>query len=111
VVFTVIDLSPTGAANDANDVKSRSFRFRWWRREGAVEVHAVASGGTVSGSVLVKAGGTVAPGSSTAILNRGSVTFVSGSNFEVEVNGNVAGTSYDPLNVTERSSWEARRST
>lgn len=56
--------------------------------------------GTVTGTVQVNSSGTVAPGASTGILSTGDVTFASGSNFNVEVNGNVAGTSYDQLNVT-----------
>lgn len=66
-----------------------------------VESGVVLGGsGTVTGTVQVNPGGTVAPGASTAILNTGSVTFTAGSDFDVEVNGNVAGTSYDQLNVT-----------
>lgn len=56
--------------------------------------------GTVTGSVTVQSGGAVSPGPTTAILNIGSQTFTAGSNFDVEVDGNVAGTSYDQLNVT-----------
>ena len=56
--------------------------------------------GTDSGTVNVQSGGTVAPGPTTAVLNTGSVTFVAGANFTVDVNGNVVGTTYDQLNVT-----------
>ncbi|MBV9241378.1 MAG: Ig-like domain-containing protein, partial [Acidobacteria bacterium] len=53
--------------------------------------------GTVAGTVLVN--GTVAPGNSPGTLNTGSVTFGSGSNFNVEIGGNTTG-NYDQLNVT-----------
>ena len=56
--------------------------------------------GTVSGPTTVAGGGTVAPGVSPGIMNSGSVTFTSGSNFDVEINGTAAGTQYDQLNVT-----------
>ena len=57
--------------------------------------------GTVSGTITTQSGGTVAPGNSPGILNSGNVTLVSGSNFNVEVNGSTtAGTDYDQLNVT-----------
>ena len=56
--------------------------------------------GTVTGTVDVENGGTVAPGMSPGILNTGSVTFVAGANFDVEVDGNVPGTGHDQLNVT-----------
>jgi Calx-beta domain/FG-GAP-like repeat/Bacterial Ig domain/TLD len=60
----------------------------------------LAGTGTVGGTVAVQSSGAVAPGTSPGILDSGSVTFSSGSNFNVEVNGNVAGTDYDQLNVT-----------
>ncbi len=56
--------------------------------------------GLVNGPVSVQSGGSVAPGNSPGILNTGSVTFTAGSNFNVEINGYVAGTDYDQLNVT-----------
>ena len=56
--------------------------------------------GTVAGTVTVASGGNVAPGNSPGILNSGHVTLISGSNFDVEVNGSTtAGTDYDQLNV------------
>ena len=76
---------------------------------GAVTDVTVASGttlggtGTVSGAVSVSNGGKIAPGTSPGILNSGSVTFVSGSTFEVEVGGTTVGnaaTNHDQLNVT-----------
>lgn len=45
-------------------------------------------------------GGTLAPGNSPGILNSGSVTLDSGSNFNVELNGTQVGQDYDQLNVT-----------
>ncbi|MFM9960321.1 MAG: beta strand repeat-containing protein, partial [Planctomycetaceae bacterium] len=57
--------------------------------------------GTVTGnSLTVQSGGTVAPGASPGILNTGSVTLASGSNFNIELNGKAVGTQYDQLNVT-----------
>jgi autotransporter-associated beta strand protein len=55
---------------------------------------------TVSGEVAVSSGGRVAPGTSPGILNTGSITFTSGSSFDVEVGGTTVGTEYDQLNVT-----------
>jgi hypothetical protein len=61
--------------------------------------------GTIGGSVNVaSSGANLAPGAtgsgSTAILNTGSLTLASGSNFSVDLHGAVAGTSYDQVNVT-----------
>ncbi|MFM9960443.1 MAG: beta-propeller fold lactonase family protein, partial [Planctomycetaceae bacterium] len=59
--------------------------------------------GTVAGTVSVQSVGTVSPGLNLTpgLLNSGSVTFVSGSTFVVEINGSTtAGTDYDQLNVT-----------
>ncbi len=65
----------------------------------------VASGGTLggtgtTGAITVQSGGHVAPGTSPGILNSGNVSFSSGSNFDVELNGTTVGTQYDQLNVT-----------
>jgi fibronectin-binding autotransporter adhesin len=61
--------------------------------------------GTIGGSVNVaSSGANLAPGAtgngSTAILHTGALTLASGSNFSVDLNGAVAGTSYDQVNVT-----------
>lgn len=67
---------------------------------------SVASGatlggtGTIASEVLAAAGSRIAPGFSQGILNTGSVTFVAGSTFTVELNGTTAGSGYDQLNVT-----------
>ncbi len=59
--------------------------------------------GTVAGAVNVQSGGKVAPGTSPGILNTGSISFSSGSTFQVEIGGTTAGnaiTNHDQLNVT-----------
>lgn len=63
--------------------------------------------GTVSGRVNTLAGSTISPnsGAGTGILNidnggSTALSFQTGSTFTVQVNGNVAGTNYDQLNVT-----------
>ena len=60
--------------------------------------------GTIGGAVNVNSGATLAPGptgnGSTGILNTGSLTLAGGSNFSLDLNGDVAGTSYDQVNVT-----------
>jgi len=56
--------------------------------------------GRITGPVNVLIGGHIAPGNSPGILNTGSVTFNSGSNFDVEIGGPTVGTQYDQLNVT-----------
>ena len=55
--------------------------------------------GTVNGTVSLVSGGKVAPGTSPGILKTGNVSFVSGSQFLVEVNGSGA-SNFDQLNVT-----------
>lgn len=55
--------------------------------------------GTIQGTLNVASGGSVSPGNSPGVLNSGSVSFVSGSQFVVEVNGTTSGT-FDQLNVT-----------
>ncbi|MDY3563725.1 autotransporter-associated beta strand repeat-containing protein [Gemmata sp. JC673] len=66
---------------------------------------SVATGGTLGGGgtvpgVVLSAGATIAPGNSPGLLQSGSVTFVSGSTYSVELNGTTAGTQYDRTNVT-----------
>ncbi len=66
-----------------------------------VESSATLGGtGAAAGTLNVQSGGTVAPGLSPGLLSTGSVSFTSGSNFNVEFNGMSAGTQYDRLNVT-----------
>lgn len=55
--------------------------------------------GTV-GSLIVQAGGTLAPGNSPGILNTGSLDLQTGSTLGIEIDGLGAGTNYDQLNVT-----------
>ncbi len=59
----------------------------------------LSGSGTLTGTVNVAATGKVAPGTSPGILGTGSITFVSGSQFIAELNGNTAGTNYDRLAV------------
>jgi autotransporter-associated beta strand protein len=60
--------------------------------------------GTIGGTVTVNSGASLAPGptgnGSTGILNTGSFTLASGSNFSLDLNGDVAGTNYDQVDVT-----------
>ena len=69
-----------------------------------VQTTATLSGtGTVGGTINVQGGGHVAPGTSPGILNSGSVSFVSGSFFDVEIGGTTPGnaaTNHDQLKVT-----------
>jgi hypothetical protein len=80
---------------------------------GAVMVNAGATlgGGTgtttpsvISGAVTVNSGANLAPGptgnGSTGILNTGAFTLNSGSNFSLDLNGPLAGTNYDQVDVT-----------
>lgn len=57
-------------------------------------------GGTGTVGSITATGGIVSPGTSPGILNSGSVTFNSAMAFSVELNGTVAGSGYDQLNVT-----------
>jgi autotransporter-associated beta strand protein len=61
------------------------------------------NGGTLSGSgtvgAITLAGGTIAPGNSPGILNAGNTALNSGT-FAGEINGPIAGSDYDQLNVT-----------
>jgi autotransporter-associated beta strand protein len=59
--------------------------------------------GGVSGSVTVGNGANLAPSNSsgaTGILKTGALTLMSGSNFQVDINGTTVGTGYDQLGVT-----------
>jgi autotransporter-associated beta strand protein len=59
--------------------------------------------GAVAGTVSVQSGGHVAPGTSPGIVNNGSVSFASGSFFDVEIGGTTPGnaaTNHDQLVVT-----------
>ena len=68
----------------------------------------VASGATLGGTgttaaITTQSGGTVAPGNSPGILNSGNVSLVSGSNFNVEIDGTAGAgvvSGHDQLNVT-----------
>jgi Ca2+-binding RTX toxin-like protein len=59
---------------------------------------------TITGSVSVLVDGTIAPGStypvSTGILDTGDLSFTAGATYSVDLNGLVAGTEHDQLNVT-----------
>jgi hypothetical protein len=84
-------LGPTGKIAAANGVQVSSG-------------DELQGNGTVSGAIDVKSGGTVAPGlsSGTGILTgiAGTESFETGSIFSVALDGLVAGTGYDQLNVT-----------
>ena len=61
----------------------------------------LAGTGTVTGAVTINSGGTLAPGSGgTAIFNTGNLTLSSGSDLDIVLNGNTAGSGYDQVNVT-----------
>jgi autotransporter-associated beta strand protein len=64
-----------------------------------VGASAVLRGTGTTDGTFVSSGGTVAPGLSPGRLNTGNITFASGANFNVEVNGTSAGSTYDQLNV------------
>jgi fibronectin-binding autotransporter adhesin len=53
--------------------------------------------GTIGGAVTVNSGGHLAPGESTGILHTGALTLSSGSFFNVEINGAIAGSNYDEV--------------
>ena len=56
---------------------------------------------TVGGSFAVtSAGANLSPGFSPGIINTGNFSLVSGSNLNIELNGNIAGSLYDQVNVT-----------
>lgn len=55
--------------------------------------------GFVGGGVVVQSGGVLAPGSSPGILNLGSLSLLSGSTLQMEINGVVPGTEHDQLVV------------
>ena len=58
--------------------------------------------GTVGGPVVVNAGGNLAPGNggnTTAILQTGTLTLASTSNFRVDINGTTAGSGYDQIQM------------
>ncbi len=71
---------------------------------GAVTVNSggtLGGTGTASGAVTVNSGGTLAPGSGgTSIFNTGNLILASGSNLDIVLNGNTAGSGYDQVNVT-----------
>lgn len=67
----------------------------------------IQSGGTLSGSgivgaVSVQSAGNITPrdGTTTATLRTGTVTFVAGAKFNVQLDGTTAGTQYDQLSAT-----------
>jgi autotransporter-associated beta strand protein len=65
--------------------------------------HTVNAAGTLGGRGIIGpvsiAGGTLAPGTSVGRLTSSNTTFNSASDFEVELNGVLAGISYDQLKV------------
>ena len=71
---------------------------------GTVVVNAggkLSGSGIISGPVLVNSGGVLAPGNSPGILTvNNQVTFLSGSSFNVDVNGLKVGEEYDQLTTT-----------
>ncbi len=71
---------------------------------GAVTVNSGATlggTGTISGAVTVNSGGTLTPGDGgTAIFNTGTLVLSSGSNLNIVLNGNTAGSGYSRVNVS-----------
>ncbi|HEX4054593.1 MAG TPA: Ig-like domain repeat protein [Tepidisphaeraceae bacterium] len=71
---------------------------------GAVTVSSgatIGGTGTVTGAVTVNSGGILAPGAGgTSIFNTGNLTLASGSDLDIVLNGNTAGSGYDQVNVT-----------
>jgi hypothetical protein len=67
-------------------------------------IGTLGGNGTISGLVTVNGGATLAPGptgnGSTGILNTGTLTLNSDSNFSLDLNGPLAGTNYDQVDVT-----------
>jgi autotransporter-associated beta strand protein len=67
-------------------------------------IGTLGGNGTISGLVTVNGGATLAPGptgnGSTGILNTGTLTLNSDSNFSLDLNGPLAGTDYDQVDVT-----------
>jgi len=64
----------------------------------------VGGSGVINGTITLSSSGTnLSPGVSgigtTSILQTGSVTLALGSNFNVDINGTIAGTAYDQLKV------------
>ncbi|QDT42993.1 Extracellular serine protease precursor [Gimesia alba] len=65
----------------------------------------VSNGATLGGSgnidapVTINAGGVLSPGSSPGILSTGNLTFAAGSTLNVEIDGTIAGTEYDQIQV------------
>jgi uncharacterized repeat protein (TIGR01451 family) len=55
---------------------------------------------TITNTVTINSGGRLSPGSSTAILHTGSLSFTTGSTLAIEINGATAGAQYDQVNVT-----------
>ena len=68
------------------------------------DIGTLGGNGTISGLVTVNGGATLAPGptgnGSTGILNTGTLTLNSDSNFSLDLNGPLAGTNYDQVDVT-----------
>lgn len=61
--------------------------------------------GTIKGSTTIQSGGAISPGNSAGILtNLGNISLDPNSTFQAEINGIIAGTGYDQLNVTGASS-------
>jgi autotransporter-associated beta strand protein len=70
-----------------------------------VNTALLGGSGTITAPVLINSGGTLAPGgsapgSSAGQLDTGDLTLQSGSNLSIELNGPIASTGYDQLNVT-----------
>ena len=61
--------------------------------------------GTIKGSTTIQSGGVISPGNSAGILtNLGNISLDPNSTFQAEINGIIAGTGYDQLNVTGATS-------
>ena len=64
-----------------------------------VQSGATLGGHGTTGAVVIRAGGTLAPGNSPGTIHTGDLTFTSGAHFAVQIAGTTAGTGYDQVVV------------
>ncbi len=92
-------LSGTNTYTGATRVAQGTLLVNGFQPDSPVTVSAGAVLGG-SGTVgIINNGGTVAPGASPGILTSSNTVFGATANFTVELNGTLAGSSYDQLNV------------